>query len=452
MSLDQIEHIVVLLLENRSFDHMLGYLSLSGARPDVDGLKPTYTNPWQGRAVPPFHLPIHTLPSDVCHEGPCVDEQLAGGNQGFITDYAKMTPTPVDPTVVMGYYDASDLPVYDHLARQFTTCDRWFCSIPGPTIPNRLYSLAGRSGGLRTSPPSVPPPTYTFPTIFDYLDAADPPISWRVFAGNSLFSMLRLLSNFRRAGRDRIAELADFFPLAAHGQLPSVTWLEPDYGILSSSENDDHPPTDITRAQRLVGQIYNTLLSAEHDAWSRTLFVLTYDEHGGLFDHVSPPPAVDDPADGTFTCGPRVPAFVISPWVKAGAASHTVFDHTSILKTILQRFLALPNGQVPPMHARVNAATGLGALLSEATARTDAAPAPVPIARTARAILVSAPPATLARNQTRRRKGAKKKKASKPKRTGRTPASRAERRPLNDYQAVLERVGDEVRARRGNGT
>jgi phospholipase C len=435
MGLDSINHIVVLLLENRSFDHMLGYLSLEGGRTDVDGLKAGMKNVWMGKDYPIRHLSDRTLPLDPCHEGPtCVDQQIAESCGGFVANFAKLNPP--DPGVIMGYYSKNDVPVFDHLAEQFTICDRWFSSVAGPTIPNRMYAIAGRSGGRRVSPPNLPPPVYNMSTIFDYLNASAPPISWRVFAGKSEFSMLRVFQNYRFAGKQQIGELDDFFPIAAAGQLPSVTWLEPDYGILSSHENDDHPPTDIWNAQRLVGEIYNTLLTAAHEAWQRTLFIVTYDEHGGIYDHVSPannpdiPTPNDDPADGNMTYGVRVPAFLISPWVKPRYVCKQVLDHTSILKTILSRFLRFPDGSVPHMHARVDAASGLNDLLSEQEARTDATAAPLPPILTPAATLPIVGSQALLSDQVAAPLGGPVGVQS-----------------LNDYQAVLKRIAEEVRAK-----
>lgn len=430
MGLESIEHVVILMLENRSFDHMLGYLSLVEGWQDVDGLRQGFKNSWNGKNYPIVHLAQRTLPLDPCHEGGCVDQQIANNCGGFVENFASLKPA--DPGVIMGYYDKDDVLVYHQLAQQFTICDRWFSSVAGPTIPNRMYAVAGRSGGLRTSPPNFPPPCFNMATIFDYLNAGIPPISWRVFAWDRKFSMLRLFQNYRFAGESQIADMKDFFPIAAAGQLPSVTWLEPDYGILSSYENDDHPPTDIWRAQKLVGTVYNTLVTAANDAWLRTLFIVTYDEHGGIYDHVSPvnnpavPLPVDDPADGPMTYGVRVPAFIISPWAKRRFVAHDLFDHTSILKTILTRFLRHPDGSIPPMHARVDAARGIDALLSEDAARTDAQPVTLPN--------IPTPPATLPVSGAQALLG----------QSGAvTPAIATPAAPLNDYQAALKSVADD---------
>ena len=124
--------------------------------------------------------------------------------------------------------------------------------------------------------------------------SGETPVSWRVFAENPLFSMLRLISSYQLSHDGHISGLDDFFHLAKSGDLPSVSWLEPNYGILNNNHENDHPPTNIGHAQNLVARIYNSLLNGGNSLWGRTLFILTYDEHGGLYDHVPPQPAKDD--------------------------------------------------------------------------------------------------------------------------------------------------------------
>jgi phospholipase C len=144
--------------------------------------------------------------------------------------------------------------------------------------------------------------------------------------------------------------------------LPAVSWLDPHYAVKTLEGNDDHPPSDIRKGQRLVAEVYNLLL--ESPVWDKTMFVITYDEHGGFYDHVSPPEAEDD-FPHLARHGVRVPAIIVSPWVAAQSVSHTVYDHTSIIKTILLRFGRQPDGSIPYMGARIDAATGLGGLLTE---------------------------------------------------------------------------------------
>jgi phospholipase C len=166
-NLEKVDHVVVLMLENRSFDHMLGYLSLQGGRPDIDGLRPGFANEYQGRAYPIHHLDTTAVPVDPDHSARAVDLQVADGRMdGFaaslMATYAGLGVQDGDASPVMGYYDGADVPVYDHLAEEFSVCDRWFSSVPGATWPNRLYALCGRAAGSRDDlPPHMPPDLLT---------------------------------------------------------------------------------------------------------------------------------------------------------------------------------------------------------------------------------------------------------------------------------------------------
>jgi len=201
--------------------------------------------------------------------------------------------------------------------------------------------------------------------------------TWNVFAANPLFSMLRLFDKYQLTS-GFISDLDDFEKRCGEGRLPQVSWVEPQYGIFSNHENDDHPPIHIGHAQNFVARIYNNLFSQGNSAWDRTLFIVTYDEHGGIFDHVTPPKVVDDLGSAMPTLGIRVPAFVISPWAKKAECSHQQFDHTSIIKTILERFARKADGSVPSFNLRVDAAKGVGDLLTETSARTNSSLVAVP--------------------------------------------------------------------------
>ena len=384
--LNQIEHIVVLMMENRSFDHMLGYLSLEAGRQDVDGLTGNEANEHNEQLFPVQRMASPIMNGDPCHEWECVEEQLNNDNGGFVSNYAKRTAT--DPGVVMHYFNAQDVPVYDHLAREFTICDRWFCSIPGPTQPNRAYALAGTSEGIKTNFK----PTelgldggWGAPTIFERLPAN---VSWRYYSHD--IAGLRFFKKFKKSLVPEIDKIDKFYEAAREGTLANVSWIDPDYGIgiYPGAPNDDHPPHDMRHGQNLVSKVYNALLTAGNSLWSKTLLVVTYDEHGGFYDHVSPrqfSPA-DDNGDDFRQYGPRVPAFIVSPWaakqVAYGSQSHhlqpgqVLFDHTSILRTILRRFCTPAGGETPGMTDRIDAANDLSALLTEPQPRTDCMPAP----------------------------------------------------------------------------
>jgi phospholipase C len=369
-ALDEIEHIVVLMLENRSFDHMLGYLGLEQDGLEVDGLREGMANEHEGRSYPIFRLSetAFTKAQDPCHSGECVDEQVAKRNGGFAANYirTRADPAATEPVVAMGYYDGRQLPIYDFLARRFCVCDRWFCSVRGATFPNRLYAVAGRAAGSREN---ASPPVYHLPAFVRQLDAAG--ASWRWYTHEFFATIWAVDRDLLPRTFDNVRpftspfSFADFFSAARAGTLPAVAWIDPNFVDVGGAvgSNDDHPPSDVRAGQELVLRIFNALVRSP--AWERTLLVITYDEHGGFFDHVEPPAAADDdPRPEFHAYGPRVPALVVSPRVRTGV-SHEIFDHTSIIKTCLVRFCRREGGLVPDMGARVRAANHLGVVLDQ---------------------------------------------------------------------------------------
>jgi phospholipase C len=400
--LERVDHIVVLMMENRSFDHMLGYLRLSGRRPELDGLLPEMANSYHDTSgkFPQYNdiaFPVHELldtrmkkSQDPPHGGSSVDNQLADNNGGFVQTYMdeRGGPTEVHPGDVMGYHTDKHLPVYDHLAEKFCVCDRWFSSVAGATFPNRLYSVTGGGAGKRDN---ESPPIYKLKSFVRHLDDA-PPASWAWFV-HDVSPMLWAIDNdypFHHLLNEHVAwfdghfrppHFGDtFIQRAAAGTLPSVSWIDPSFAdlrtglmrLISPPSNDDHPPSDVSAGQALALKIYDALASSPK--WEQTLFVITYDEHGGFFDHVAPPANPPDDDATIFTrYGVRVPALVVSPLVGRKSASHDLFDHTSIIKTILLRF-CLNNSTIPNMGARVSAANHLGLLLTEETPRPAETP------------------------------------------------------------------------------
>jgi phospholipase C len=374
-ALGAIEHVVILMLENRSFDHMLGYLSLEGGRSDVDGLRAGMANDYEGRTyeIHPLSATAVAKEQDPCHSGLCVDEQLANANGGFVANYIRTRSDPAfarDP-VVMGYYGAEQLPLYDFLARRFCVCDRWYCSVRGATFPNRLYAVTGRAAGSRDN---ADPPTYDLPAFVRHLDAAG--ASWRWYTSDPFPTLWAIDRSYLSRTFDNVRPFSspythlDFFSSAKDGRLPNVSWIDPNFVDFGGpvGSNDDHPPADVRAGQELVLRIFNAL--ARSPAWERTLFVVAYDEHGGFFDHVGPPAATDD--DPAFRLyGPRVPALVVSPRLGI-RVSHDVFDHTSLIKTCLVRFCRTDERFIPDLGARMSEANHLGRLLD------TAAPTPAP--------------------------------------------------------------------------
>jgi phospholipase C len=392
----RVDHIVVLMMENRSFDHMLGYLSLEKSRDDVDGLQASHSNPVPGSVD---HQRVHRLGStivltDPSHSHPATLEQIAGGAMsGFVANYQKKTG-PGEEGLVMGFYTDFDLTVFDFLADKYTLCDRWFCAHPGPTYPNRFISLMGstpslnnielggeQAGGMKGD------------TIFDVLTRAK--VSWKYVESNVAF--LRMFDTFRvdetniiqrsrPLGSEGLISGKTFLELAESGRLPAVTWIDPNFGELEldGDANDDHPPADVLKGQELICQIYRALTKVP-ERWLRTLWIITYDEHGGFFDHVPPhgilpdaipevPPIHDE---GPAFYGVRVPAFLVSPLVGARSVSHTVLDHTSILKTILLNFLGPEAAQTGVLGKRVDSVNDLLGDLNDQP-RTDIPSCPEP--------------------------------------------------------------------------
>ncbi|MFQ5675933.1 MAG: alkaline phosphatase family protein, partial [bacterium] len=198
----------------------------------------------------------------------------------------------------------------------------------------------------------------------------DAGVKWKSYSDD--FDFLRIFKKFRFK-TSRLDGMATFYWDVKNGNLPAVSWINPNFADIGHDGNDDHPPADILKGQKLVATIYNALINGGKDLWKKTMFIVTYDEHGGFYDHVQPPEAPDDRPDfRKYGC--RVPALVVSPWVKKGGVSHTVFDHTSILRTILLRFCRSADGSVPSMGARVDNANDLGSLLTEDIPRTIATP------------------------------------------------------------------------------
>jgi phospholipase C len=407
-NLEKVDHIVVLMLENRSFDHMLGYLSLEAGRRDVDGLQPEFANAYEGRTYPVHHLDTTALSDDPDHSARAVELQVGGGQMdGFVASFAKTLSDRgvrgADLGRVVGYYNAADLPVYDHLAREFAVCDRWFSSVPGATWPNRLYAICGRAAGSRDDLPLNLPPLYDRPSFVRHLDTRA--ISWRWYSFEA--GTLRLAdARYRLGHHDRFAFFShtnlnwktrlersidprtpSFIEDAALGRLPSVAWIDPNFSNFNPigfQPNDDHVPADLRDGQELVLAVYHALATGPQ--WDRTLLIVFYDEHGGFFDHVPPPEAPDDHPQVFGRYGARVPALIVSPWIEPRSVSHTLFDHTSIVKTILLRFC--PDALEPPEgghrldgvghghhHAheigtRVALANDLGELLTRAAPRS----------------------------------------------------------------------------------
>jgi len=403
--LANIDHIIVLMMENRSFDHLLGYLSKDGdssgkKRTDVDGLKGGEKNHYNGQDYPSVLLPDTQFSEDPPHGHDPVANQIDGGKMdGFVAEFARkvgVEGVSVDPGSIMGYHNAAHVPVYDALAREFLICQRWFAAHPGPTFCNRFYTLTGRlnrdsSGNFEFDNPtgSEFTPALTR-TIFDHL--TEHGVSWQYYENGShcflrMFERYTFDVNFIVDADDPVK---GFFASARAGTLPSVSFIDPNFIELpDGQDNADGPPADIAAGQNLIGRIVDAVVHSPN--WGKTLLLITYDEHGGFFDHVNSLAFSENakPVSGIEHYGVRVPAFVVSPWVDQGAVSNIVFDHTSIAKTIARRFMST---DPPDMGERMAAASDLSTVL-RSTPRQATPDIPLPPAPARNPALTSqAPP------------------------------------------------------------
>lgn len=346
---DPIKHVVALILENHSFDQMLG--ALKAVYPELEGVDPK--NPgWNedksGKRFEQAETRESQMLHDPFHEHVDVAEQLSDGNKGFIKNFEKHYSGSSDKekAAIMGYYPLDFLPALHPLARSFRICDHWFSSLPGPTWPNRMFALSGTSMGSTRMPEAGDTEVamvgnQTQETIFDRLSEAGR--RWNIFFYD--FPSSLLLQNLRKPERSKNYAKIDAFFEAARGReadFPDFALIEPKYYGLD--QNDDHPPHNVMKAQKLTADVYNAI-RANGELWRSTLLVVFYDEHGGFFDHVVPGPA--DPPDGhheeyDFTqYGVRVPALLISPWVRPGVEK-TLFDHTSLLRYLIDKWNLKP--------------------------------------------------------------------------------------------------------------
>ena len=377
--LANIDHIVVLTKENRSFDHMLGYLSLpvtqgGMGRQDIDGLTGNEQNSYLGADFHPFALDNTRFVPGPPNGYESVHRAINGGAMdGFVSSHAEANRDDVAGHV-MGYHTGKTVPVFDALARDFAIGHRWFCSHPGPTFPNRFYELTGRPnldarGFWEFENSSPTRPVFT-PTIFDYLNGANDPrtgaqVTWRYF--EHAYCTLRFFERYT-FDHEHVVGFDDqqegFFACARSGQLPSVSFIDPHFVDYPPGSNCDEPPSDVFDGQALVQRIVDAVVTSP--AWSRTLLLIVYDEHGGFYDHVPPPAAAPlSPEFPITTLGLRVPVFVVSPWVTPGSVfgnEDLYFDHTSILKTIARRFLS---DKPPYMGVRYAAANDLSQVMGD---------------------------------------------------------------------------------------
>lgn len=471
-----IEHVVVLMLENRSFDHMLGYVPQLDQAADGLLARPRRNPGWgRGQAVTTSPTAKKVLPAGPDHSHDAVMQQLAlrrgkPTNRGFVRSYERKARN-LDPPVwggllgplanwarrllakgnpgvkgcgplVMACQPPENVPVLAKLAAEFAVCSRWFCSVPGETWPNRNFAHAATSDGQT----EIQIRPYTNLTIFELLESAG--ADWRIFYDDTpqVWAFPRLW--------DTPSRHAKWFPLdqfaghVAAGDLPAYTFIEPNHRpplhtldhapIVGAADlsNSQHPEnnlvsnaaygnftlegeSDFTRAEVLIATIYEAL-RAHPEVFDKTLLLITYDEHGGLYDHVPPPTGVPSPGGEVSTIGrvqqallyrksaafdftmlgPRVPAVVISPRVAAGTVDVEPRDHASIPATLRTLFapdkdpLTARDRWSPPFHGLLTLPgprTDLPTLAEYATGITTAISAPAVFAPHAQAAPTQTP-------------------------------------------------------------
>ncbi len=361
MALPDIDTIVIVIMENRSFDHMQGYLSLDGIM-NVDGLRKdgawqsTFANEFDGKPYGLFPIDPHSPPcSDPQHDRTSIALQISkppagpGVSQmgGFVESYATLSdPKPADPSAVMGYFGPASVPTFDFFASNYCVCDHWFSSLPLGTQANRLMAMAGESTLLDNADAFLPERNL----VYDWLTTHD--ISWCAYQAGDFLPFFSLMASWlpeittsltinQIAGGGRFRRYARFqADWNAAGSLPNVVFIEPEYTDgPHANPNDDHAPTGIQPGQAFLADVYQTLIG-NPIRWAKTLLIVTYDEHGGFFDHV-PPLLVPTTIAGVTlnTTGVRVPAFLVSPYVRPRSVFTGALDHTSILQLLDDRFL-----------------------------------------------------------------------------------------------------------------
>jgi phospholipase C len=419
--LDQIEHLIVVMLENRSLDHLCGWL-YSDSAPGVvlpaggpssfDGVNPGLWNPSNASfflGEPPDQVFVTRGTSNTTVPNPNPEEgfehitfQIYGPEgevpaprwpmQGFLVDYKNVNSS--DPNQLMECYSPDQVPALSALARSFAISDRWFSSAPCETWPNRAFVHAGTANGNVDNQTIPNPFDWNVPTIFDVLSKMG--LSWTVYCDTLVTpsltrSMFPGLWNPLLDGHFR--GFSAFRDACASGTLPRYSFLEPSFFV---QPNDMHPPHDVASGDAFLFEIWRAVSTSP--SWPGILLVITFDEHGGCYDHVlppsnaKPPDAASSRGDKGFTFdrfGVRVPTILVSPYIEPGtvfrageADSATPFDHTSILAT-LREWLEIPDSLMLP-GARIAAAPHLGSVLTRSSPRADLPTIPAPTSRTPR--------------------------------------------------------------------
>jgi phospholipase C len=350
---NKIEHLVVLMMENRSFDHMLGFLK-SPSWP-VDGLDGTETNP-DGQGVRVRVSPDARYAGDFSpdpgHDFISVNEQIfsnsqgTGGGpfmQGFVKAYQGKTGNVTKSHNIMKCFGPGRLPALATLAQEYAVCDRWFASVPGPTLPNRAFAMGATSLGRVDMNPNY----LALKTIFELLDGHG--VSSKIYYTDWTVGLA--VSYILQRAKKFLFFFDDFLKDCKKNNLPAVSYVDPRFNDFSDRGEffpaaDQHPDHNVFQGEKVIKAVYDAVTSNKQ-TWESTLLVITYDEHGGLYDHVTPPATVNpgDRPPGTTLfnferLGVRVPTVLVSPFIRKGTIIHDkVFDHASLVATARKLFI-----------------------------------------------------------------------------------------------------------------
>lgn len=351
--LDQVKTVILVMMENRSFDHMLGHLTLDNPALKIEGLRQedmaSYSNDYNNTLYPLFPITADKeLDSDIPHEFDAVATQLCANPvsgkytmNGFVEAYANAGNIINPNSIPLGYFTKEQVPVTNFLAQNFCTCDHWFSSLPTSTQPNKTMALCGESPIYKTLSKLIPSTN----SLFDWME--DNGITWRAY--HDAFPFYALYPKlWKYVLGDKYKRYQNFYqdqlaPVSKDD--PQVIIIEPCYQdaphFPNKQPNDNHAPLAVGFGEEFIRSVY-LAITANKERWQQTLMILYYDEHGGFYDHVIPPSIPyktlgNDPHSFT-SLGPRIPGLIISPFVKRGSVFSQTLDHTSVLQLLAQKF------------------------------------------------------------------------------------------------------------------
>jgi phospholipase C len=412
-ALGNIKHVIVLMLENRSFDHMLGFLKK--LNPDIRGCLPGAegcSNPMDPTVqdspsvtvddsavyvqVDPHHSISWTTEQIYGYtKGTTPPEGAAALMNGFIKAYSDdFQEDPDAGAGIMSCFAPEHVPIMSTLATEFAVFDGWYASVPGPTMVNRAYAGSATSNGMGTNDDKTIAKGMPQKTMFKQL--LDMGLDYRVYY-QDVPTVLQFKDMRHKEARQKYAKYDQFFADVQSGEpFPEFTWIEPAYfSTMNQPATDQHPDHDVGLGEQVVKDIYEALRASP--IWNETMFMITYDEHGGFFDHVSPPEnvpnpdgknAIDDPFDFT-RLGIRIPTVVASPWITKGTVVHapedpeegaSQYDHTSVISTVVHKLFKAAEGYPAPEYLTERDAWSLtfeSLFETESSPRTDC-PAELP--------------------------------------------------------------------------